>query len=78
MNNTSIQRVGIHGMSQGAGVTNWLSLKKYINDGWEPMDDSPGQMQVQVLLVGWTIGLMAFTPKPIADWLQCPMMSFIS
>ena len=27
-------RVGIHGMSQGAAVTNWLSLKKYINDGW--------------------------------------------
>ena len=27
-------RVGIHGMSQGAGVTNWLSLKKFINDGW--------------------------------------------
>lgn len=27
-------RVGIHGMSQGAGVTNWLSLKKYVNDGW--------------------------------------------
>ena len=27
-------RVGIHGMSQGASTTNWLSLKKYINDGW--------------------------------------------
>ena len=27
-------KVGIHGMSQGAAVTNWLSLKKYINDGW--------------------------------------------
>ena len=27
-------RVGIHGMSQGAAVTNWLSLKKFINDGW--------------------------------------------
>jgi hypothetical protein len=27
-------RVGIHGMSQGGAVTNWLSLKKFINDGW--------------------------------------------
>ncbi len=27
-------RVGIHGMSYGASMTNWLSLKKYINDHW--------------------------------------------
>ena len=27
-------RVGFHGISQGAAVTNWLSLKKYTNDGW--------------------------------------------
>ena len=49
-------------------------LKNTSMTGGEPMDDSPGQMQVQVLLAGWTIGLMTFTPKPIADWLQCPMM----
>ena len=27
-------RVGIHGMSAGAAMSNWLSLKKFATDGW--------------------------------------------
>ena len=33
-NKIDTSRVGIHGMSQGAAITNWLSLKMYINHNW--------------------------------------------
>jgi hypothetical protein len=71
-------RVGIHGMSQGAGVTNWLSLKKYINDGWGTNGRFAWPMQVQVLLDGWTIGQMTLQPKPTVALQLCPTMFFIS